>query len=202
MSQLEATAGLVGEALMDYFMNGRVWECQGAAHDSLAPHSIYPCLETDSWIALACGEEREWRALCRVMGDPGWCREPRFADLAGRRENADALDGLLAQWTRTLAAEEITRRCQAEGVPAAPVLPLSAHAHHPHFLARETLVRLAEPGLGSMTVYSSPIKLSATPGRITRAAPRLGEHNHQVFTGLLGLSHEEVEVLRAEGVIR
>ena len=202
MSQLEATVGLVGEALMDYFMNGRGRECQGAAHGFLAPHGIYPCIEADGWVALACGEEQEWRALCRVMGDPGWCREPRFADLDGRRENADALDGLIGQWTRTLAADEITRRCQAEGVPAAPVLPLSAHRNHPHFLARETLVRVNEAALGPMPLYSSPIKLSSTPGKITRAAPCLGEHNHQVFTGLLGLSHAEVEALQAEGVIR
>jgi benzylsuccinate CoA-transferase BbsF subunit len=202
MSQLEATVGLVGEALMDYFMNTRIWECRGTVHGSLAPHGIYPCPGEDAWVALACGDEDEWRALCQVMGNPDWCREPRFADLAARLSHADALDGLIGRWTQTLAVEEITRCCQAAGVAAVPILGLWAHGRHPHFVARGTLVTVEEPAMGPVSLYSSPIKLSSTPGKIGRPAPRLGEHNRQVFTGLLGLSDEEVRGLQAEGVIR
>ncbi|MBI4563006.1 MAG: CoA transferase, partial [Candidatus Rokubacteria bacterium] len=153
MSQLEATVGLVGEALMDYFMNGSAWETQGASHATLAPHGIYPCRGEDEWVALACQTDAEWGRLCRVMGDPAWCREPRLRDLPGRRESQDGLDRLIAEWSRTLSAVEVASRCQAAGVPASPVLGLEAHACHPYFQSRGTLARVTHPLLGSLSLY-------------------------------------------------
>jgi benzylsuccinate CoA-transferase BbsF subunit len=202
MSQLEATAGLVGEALLDLAMNGRVWPTQGARHASMAPHGHYPAAGDDAWVAIACATETEWAGLRRAMGDPAWASDPRFASLAGRLAHRQALDDGLSGWTRGRSADEATVRCQAEGVPAAPVLGLEAHRAHPHFLARDTVVDVTHPSVGSLALYTSPIKLSATPGRIERTAPCLGEHNEAVFRSLLGLDAEEYSHLCAEGVIR
>ncbi len=202
MSQLEATVGLVGEALMDYVMNGRVWETQGATHASLAPHGIYPCRGEDEWVALSCQTETEWRRLCQVMDDPAWCRERRFVDLQSRRDNREALDRLIAEWTQTLSVAEAASRCQAVGVPASPVLGLEAHSSHPYFQARGTLTSVSHPVLGSLALYTSPIKLEATPGEIQRPAPCLGEDNQRIFRDLLGLAPDEIERLRADGLLR
>lgn len=202
MSQLEATVGLVGEALMDYVMNGRVWETQGATHATLAPHGIYPCRGEDEWVALACQTETEWRRLCQVMDDPAWCREGRFVDLQSRRDNRESLDRLIAEWTRTVSAAEVASRCQAVGVPASPVLGLEAHSSHPYFQARGTLASVSHPVLGSLALYTSPIKLEATPGKIQRPAPCLGEDNQRIFRDLLGLAPDEIERLRADGLLR
>jgi len=202
MSQLEATVGLAGEALMDYFMNRRVWKTQGATHASLAPHGIYPCRGEDEWVALACQTEAEWRAFCQVMGDPGWCRDARFGDLEGRRQNREALDRLIAAWTRDLASSDIASRCQSAGVPAAPLLRLEAHTSHPYFLARGTRASVSHPVVGSLSLYASPIRLGSTPGQVVRPAPCLGEDNERVFGDLLGLPPDEIEQLRADGLIR
>ncbi|MBI4611168.1 MAG: CoA transferase [Candidatus Rokubacteria bacterium] len=202
MSQLEATVGLVGEALIDYFRNGRVWGTQGATHASLAPHGIYPCAGDDEWVALACQTEAEWRALCEVMGDPPWCREARFRDLERRRQNREALDRLIAGWTRDLAPSDVASRCQSVGVSAAPVLGLEAHTSHPYFLARGTVASVAHPALGSLALYTSPITLGVTPGQFVRPAPCLGEDNERIFGDLLGLAPDEIERLRADGLIR
>ena len=202
MSQLEATAGLAGEALMDYFMNGRVWDTQGFTHGTLAPHGIYPCRGEDEWVALACQTEAEWRGLCQAMGDPTWCREPRFRDLQRRRQSRETLDRLIAEWTRTFSAAEVASRCQAAGVPASPVLGLEAHASHPYFQSRGTLASVTHAVLGSLSLYTSPIKLQATPGKIQRPAPCLGEDNHLIFRDLLGLAPDEIERLQADQLLR
>jgi crotonobetainyl-CoA:carnitine CoA-transferase CaiB-like acyl-CoA transferase len=202
MSQLEATTGLIGEALMDFVMNGRVWGTQGARHPSMAPHGHYPAAGEDAWVAIACAGEDEWRGLCRAMGDPAWARAPRFTTVAGRVAARAELDRKVGEWTRRLTPEEITARCQAQGVPAAPVLGLEAHACHPHFRSRGTLAVVRHPAAGEFALYTSPIKLSATPGRIERTAPCLGEHNEEVFGRILGLGRDEIEALRARGVVR
>jgi crotonobetainyl-CoA:carnitine CoA-transferase CaiB-like acyl-CoA transferase len=87
-------------------------------------------------------------------------------------------------------------------VPAVPVLGLDAHRTHPHFVARNTVVDVTHPSVGPVALYTSPIKLSATPGRIERTAPCLGEHNEAIFRDLLGLEPDEYSRLCADGVIR
>ncbi|MBI1728617.1 MAG: CoA transferase, partial [Candidatus Rokubacteria bacterium] len=202
MSQLEATAGLVGEALMDLEMNGRVWDTEGSRHASMAPHGIYPSLGEDGWVAISCAGDDEWRRLASAMGGPAWAGAARFASHSGRQAGAGELDGAIARWTSALTAEEATARCQAYGVAAAPVMGLEAHQDHPHFRARAAVRAVRHPAVGDFAVYTSPIKLSATPGKIERAAPCLGEHNAEVFRGLLKLNKEEYEGLVQDGVIR
>jgi crotonobetainyl-CoA:carnitine CoA-transferase CaiB-like acyl-CoA transferase len=202
MSQLEATAGLVGEALMDFEMNGRVWDTTGARHASLAPHGIYPSSGEDCWVAISCNGDEDWRALAGAMGGPAWTGAARFASHSDRQASAGELDEAIGRWTRGLTAEEATARCQAHGVAAVPVMGLAAHDGHPHFRARGTVRTVRHPAVGEFALYASPIKLSASPGRIERAAPCLGEHNAEVFRGLLGLGEKEYESLVRDGVIR
>ena len=201
MSQLEATAGLVGEALMDLEMNGRVWDTEGSRHASMAPHGIYPSSGEDRWVAISCAGDDEWRGLASAMGGPAWAGAARFASHSGRQASAGELDRAIARWTSERTAEEATARCQAHGVAAAPVMGLEAHQDHPHFRARAAVRAVRHPAVGDFAVYTSPIKLSATPGKIERAAPCLGEHNAEVFRGLLRLK-KEYESLVRDGVIR
>lgn len=93
-------------------------------------------------------------------------------------------------------------RCQAHGIAAAPVMGLPAHEGHPQFRARGAIRAVRHPAVGDFALYASPIKLSATPGKIERAAPCLGEHNAEVFRGLLGVQEEEYEGLVRDGLIR
>lgn len=202
MSQLEATAGLVGEALMDLEMNGRVWDTEGSRHASMAPHGIFPSLGEDRWVAISCAGDDEWRGLASAMGGPAWAGAARFASHSGRQAGAGEVDGAIARWTCSLTAEEATVRCQAHGVAAAPVMGLEAHQDHPHFRARRAVRAVRHPAVGDFALYTSPIKLSATPGKIERAAPCLGEHNAEVFRGLLRLKKGEYEGLVRDGVIR
>jgi benzylsuccinate CoA-transferase BbsF subunit len=201
MSQLEATVGLTVEPLMDWFMNERVWGCQGNDHLSMAPHGNYPCRGDDAWVSIAVEDGDAWGRLIAALGNASWAREPRFATLAGRRAHRGELDARLAEWTREQTPWEVTEILQRAGVAAFPVYGLAEQAADPHFQARGLMARPEHPRIGPMEVYAHPIRLSATPGEVTGTAPMLGEHNHQVFGELLGLTDDEIERLRAEGVI-
>ena len=201
MSQLEATAGLALEPLMDWFMNGRVWGRQGSRHLSMAPHGNYPCRGDDAWVAIAVEDDAAWSRLVGALGGSARLDDPRFATLAGRQACAEDLDVRLSEWTRGRAPWEATETLQRAGVAAFPVYGLEEQAADPHFRARGLLVRPEHPRIGPVPVFAHPIKLSDTPGEVRATAPMLGEHNAKVFQELLGLSAQEIARLSAEGVI-
>jgi benzylsuccinate CoA-transferase BbsF subunit len=201
MSQLEATVGLTSEPLMDWFMNGRVWGREGSRHLSMAPHGNYPCRGDDAWVSIAIEDDAAWARLVVALGDADWARQPRFAALAGRHAHLVELDARLAEWTSARTAWDVTEILQQARIAAFPVYGLDDQVADAHFQARGLMARPEHPRLGPMEVYAHPIKLGETPGEIASTAPALGEHNEYVFRELLGLSAEDVDRLRAEGVI-
>ena len=126
MSCTEAGATLNGPALLDYTVNGRRLRRDGMPNSNrnqspaMAPHGIYPARGDDRWIAIACRDDRDWRALSDAVAQE-WPADARFATLAGRLTREDALDGLLGDWTRSRDAFETAAALQAAGVPATAV---------------------------------------------------------------------------------
>ena len=86
-------------------------------------------------------------------------------------------------------------------VPCAPVMTMERLLTDPHLRAREMVVELAHTQLGSIPVPGVPFKLSTSPGKVEALGPELGQHNDEVYRGLLGLSDSEVGELQANGVI-
>ena len=201
LSMWEAVGTMMGEATMDYVMNGRVAEARGNRHSVMAPHGIYPCRGDDDWVSIAVGTQEEWNALRAALGDPLWAGEERYADSYRRRRHREELDRHIAGWTSTRDAYEITQVLQAAGVAAMPCLDQRGRYFDPHLRARECYVDVDHPVLGTEPLYGIPYKLSETPGRIRRHAPLMGEDNHYVFGELLGLSLEERNSLIEEKVL-
>ncbi|MDH3682105.1 MAG: CoA transferase, partial [Acidimicrobiia bacterium] len=101
-----------------------------------APQGAYPCTGTDRWVVLSVDQDSSWAGLKRAMGSPSWADDKRFVTAAGRRRHHDELDEQLARWTASLDRWEVTRRCQAEGVIAGPVLDDADAAYDPQLRAR------------------------------------------------------------------
>jgi len=207
MSCTEAGATLTGPAILDWTVNHRPMRRPGSPHGNrsewppMAPHGIYPARGDDCWIAIACRDAADWRAFARVVDRP-FVREARFADLAGRLAAQDALDDEVVAWTRELEASAVTRALVAAGVPAAVVArPEERIEHDPNTAAWGLWPEVEHRAMGRVRVDGLPVHLSRTDWSITRGAPCLGEHNDQVFGELLGLAPEEIDALRAGGVI-
>lgn len=201
-SQREATVGLLGDALMDFELNGRVAGPIGNRDPVSAPHGVYPCLGEDAWIAIAVETDEQWRGLRTAMGDPAWADDRRFGTHAGRREFQDEIDERLAAWTAGYEHNELMRLLQGHGVPAGAVLNGVELLADPQLGARGWWEQVTPTAIGrAFPMITPPWRMSASPQAPLSPAPLLGEHNDSIYRDLLGLSAAEYAEYQAAGVI-
>ncbi|MFH1484429.1 MAG: CoA transferase [Chloroflexota bacterium] len=195
LAQWETTSGLLGEAIMDYTMNGRVMGTHGTRHPTMVPHNNYPAQGEDKWVSIAVKTDEEWQDLCRAMGKPAWCKEERFADKFSRQRNVEELDKLIAAWTKDYEPYALTELLQKFGVAAMPVMNIEDQYFNPHLQERQVYIEVEHPMVGPETLYNLAWKLSDTPGGVKGPAHMLGQHNDYVFKELMGLPEEQVDDL-------
>jgi crotonobetainyl-CoA:carnitine CoA-transferase CaiB-like acyl-CoA transferase len=200
LAMREAVTPLLGEAIMDYTMNRRAAEPMGNRHPGMAPHGCYRTKGEDRWIAIAVSSDDEWSALCRVMGDPPWSKDDRFANRQGRLSNREALDNYIEEWTTGYDHMELASMLQESGVRAGAVLDTAEVAGDPHLNRRGFFEELSHPEAGTHRYPGVSWRMSRTPGRLRMPAPCFGEHNRYVFSELLGMSDAEISRLEEEGV--
>jgi benzylsuccinate CoA-transferase BbsF subunit len=202
MSQYENSVHFLSAALLEYSVNNRVLERMGNKCEYAAPYNAYRCLGEDRWCAIAVMDDAEWAGFCKVIGNPDWTKEARFATLLGRKENEEELDQLITKWTGVRTAEEVMNSMQQAGVPAGVVEKgEDILDKDPQFRHRHTFVELEHPEGGKYRTQTGPRCILSKAEWTMRRAPRLGEHNEQVFKGLLGLSDAEFDRLVKEKVI-
>jgi crotonobetainyl-CoA:carnitine CoA-transferase CaiB-like acyl-CoA transferase len=207
LASTSAGLAMLGTEILDWTVNGRTTRRPGrpagnrADFGEMAPHGIYPAAGDDRWVAIACRDDRDWDALAEVVGEP-WVRDERYATLAGRLTDHDALDVRLSAFAAGLDAGELAGRLVAAGVPASVVKsPAERIDDDPDVAVWGLFPEVHHPEIGTVRVEGLPLHLSETDWAITEPAPCLGEHNDLVFGGLLGRSAGEVDRLREEGVI-
>ena len=201
MAQIEVGASVIGEAFMEYFMNGRVLGTMGNRSPTMAPHNNYPCLGEDRWVSIAVDTEEEWRSFCAALGNPPWVKQKRFSDKFNRQRNLEELDRLVSAWTINLSNYEVMDILQKAGVAATPCLDLTERFSDPHYAVRGTHLQVEHPATGIDIIAGIPFKLSGTPGEVRCPAPMLGQHNNYVFRELLGRTESEIAQLVEEKVI-
>ena len=197
----EPITRMLGEAVLDYTVNGRTPRRLGNRHRAWAPHGCYPCRGRDNWIAIAVRNDAEWKALCRTLGEPAWMHDLRFANSLKRWKEADLLDQCLAASTQRWEATLLAARLRAAGIPAGPVQTNRDLLCDAHLRARQAFWVVAHRFAGTYPYPAPSTRLTETPPRLTRPAPHLGEHNAALLTRLLGLSSAEIQDLEAKGVI-
>ena len=162
----------------------------------------------DSWetadgefISIAAPGDQLFPRLARAMGREDLIDDPRFSTLALRAENGDAINEIVGEWCRRHNAAEIERLMVECDVPVARALNIADIVADPHYQARESFVTVDDPIAGPIKQPAVYPRFSKTPGEIRSAAPRLGEHNAEVYGELLELSESTLDDLRNEGVI-
>ena len=201
VSMLRATVATMGTGLMEYELTGRALQPRGNYDPVMSPYGNYPCLGDDQWISIAVRTEEEWRGLVEAMGGPDWVEEPTFASRYGRLNHRRELDVRLSEWTRERTAWEATELLQSHGVAALPVLDAEGRLFNTHFRERGLYTDIDHPALGTEPIFNLMWQLSRNPPRIQRHAPLLGEHNREVFCGLLGMDEEAIARLEAMQVL-
>jgi benzylsuccinate CoA-transferase BbsF subunit len=199
-SMIEACIHQITPALLDWQANRHLQTRNGNRIPYAAPHGVFPCQGEDRWCAIAVFTDAEWEAFCQAIGNPPWTKDPRFATLDSRKENEDALEELVAEWTRRHSAEEVMQIMQAAGVPAGVVQTVQDLLERdPQMRVGGLFVQLKHPVMGVFSHPRPPYKLTKTQARI-RTSPCLGEHTEFVCTELLGMSHEQFVELSKQGL--
>lgn len=186
---------LVGDALMDYTMNGRNAARRGNHDSIMAPHNCYRCKGEDKWVSIAVSNQGEWEALSKTIGQPHLVSDGRFSDAYRRWTNQDELDKLIEIWTSTHTPSEVMQLLQAAGVAAVPSFDMAEVTEDLHLKDREAFIEIKHPEKGTGRMVAPPWKLSLTPANSTRWSPELGEHNEHVLGELLGKQQEELASL-------
>ncbi len=207
MACTEAGLTLHGPALLDWTVNGRPTRRPGMPNGNrslgpdMAPHGVYPARGDDGWVAIACRDDRDWRAFGGIVGED-WVRQERFADVAGRKASEDDIDRLVGGWTAGRDKFDVQRALIGAGVPAAAVqTPQERVDADPDTEGFGLWPTVTHAKMGEVRCDGLPVHLSETDWRIERGGPCLGEHTAEVLTGVLGLDEAEVERLRADGVV-
>ena len=151
----------------------------GQAHRGNSPYQVFET--ADGWITVGAAQENFWMRLCDIIEMPHLQRDPRFATNGERVRNNDELVTLLQGQFRAKPSDYWLSAMEAAGIPAGPVMSIDQALSDPHVIGRDMLVETSHPSAGKFDVLGIPVKLSDTPGRIRRPAPRLGEHTDEVL---------------------
>jgi crotonobetainyl-CoA:carnitine CoA-transferase CaiB-like acyl-CoA transferase len=153
----------------------------GSAHPSIVPYQAYQV--SDSWLIIAIGSEKLWRAFCATLDLP-IADDPRFASNSARAANRDVLNAMLSAVLITRTAGEWMKLFDAASIPAAPINTIDEIYADPWAEARDQVVRLPHPGIGTYFGNGFPVKASDTPAAPTSAPPVLGQHTAEVLAEL------------------
>jgi crotonobetainyl-CoA:carnitine CoA-transferase CaiB-like acyl-CoA transferase len=200
LPQAENLMQQMGEAFLDYAMNGRSTPPQGNTHPYYV-QGCYPCRGDDHWLVLTIETDAQWQALVDIMGRPAWATDPVWRNGLERRRRQSELDRHLAAFFREADRDDMVRTLQARHIPAAPVYREADVFADPHFQARRFFRPLTHPETGTHLYPTHIPKYSAMELRWERAAPTLGQDNEYVYRTILGYTEEEYRSLEEAGLI-
>ena len=202
VSVRDLATSFIGPELLDVAMNSREPHRQGNRDRSAAPQGVYRCKGDDQWISISVASEAEWQGFVAAIGSPAWAVGEEFGDAYRRWKRHDELDALVEEWTLRHTTDEATAKLQAHGVAAHPSLSPDAMLDDPHLRERGAFPVVHNGDTGErQRAVAPPWRFSGTPARIDGWTPDLGQHNMEVFSGILGLAPKEVRALEEAKVI-
>jgi len=200
VSMLDSQVAILENALVRYQSEGIAPQPIGSRHPTITPFQPYQA--SDRPFVIAVGNDALFRAFCNTLQLPDLPEDPRFATNRLRTENIDALNSILEPIFASRTASQWLQTLDAAGIPCAPINDIEAVMNDPQVLARNMIVEVEDALAGKVRIAGNPIKMESVPESPTRAkVPEIGEHNREIYQGMLGLSDAELQALQADGVI-
>jgi benzylsuccinate CoA-transferase BbsF subunit len=205
LSQVEGGVTCLSENLLTCAANGERLGRIGNRSRHAAPHGAFRCAakdgDDDRWVAIAVHDDEDWQCFRQAIGDPAWAADARYATTAGRLAHVDQLEDRIAAWSRARAAEDVMQALQAARIDAGVVQNFEDLIHDPQLAHRGHFREVVHAVIGTHLCERGGTRFSGTPEDIRMPAPCLGEHSEYVYRELLGMSADEYEGLRADGVL-
>ena len=181
-----------------YFATGVNPGPSGSAHILTAPYQAFPT--ADGWINVGGANQSNWERIVKAIGMPELADDTRFRTNGDRMRNLSALTPILGERFKSRPSAHWIREFEAAGVPVGPVNKVGDMLADPQVAHREMVVDLEHPKAGATKALGLPIKFGATPGKVERPAPLLGEHTREVLESH-GYSAGEIDRLAKDGAI-
>ena len=191
---------ILDELAAAYHSRGYVRERMGPGTVNVVPHSHYPTKD-GKWVAIACTSDKIFARLAKLLGEPSLAGEGKWGKVKDRDRDRAAVDAWVTRWTQEHLLAELIELCNGFEVPCGPVNSIAEIFADPHYRARENIAFVKDPRVGEIAMPNVCPRLSDTPGAIAWLGPRLGQHNGDVYCGLLGLSEGELRALQDQEVI-
>ncbi len=175
---------------------------QGNRIVRFSPFNTYPT--KDESVAVGAATEDDWIALLDAMGRSDLTRDRNMMSTSWRIANNGEVDALVSSWTKTLSSAEVIERLTAQDVPCSPIRDIKALAAWVHLRERGLLQELVHPyfpNLKGPLAPGFPLKFSGAAVGYAAPAPVSGQHNKEIYGGVLGLSDDALQALAADGVI-
>jgi len=185
--------------LPEYDAGGYVRERSGSTLPGIAPSNLYPC-EDGSYVLIAGNADSLYRRLMTAIGRPDLRDDPALARNDGRAAQMERIDAAIGEFTKTRTQGEILGIMERAEVPAGRIYNVADIAADPHFAARGMIRQVLAGDGAPLKVPGIVPALSATPGAIRSAAPKLGQHTDEVLREL-GFSSSEVDDLRKKQIV-
>lgn len=182
-----------------YFLTGKVPPRIGNAHPAMIPCNLYPTL--DGHVIISAGVLAQVHRLYDAMGRSDLIETPLGKNQNERVMHRDEIDAAITDWTKTKTTEEIVIILKKADVPCTRLPSFSEVCNDPQLKSRNMIVEVDQTLSGKVKAPGSLFKLSKTPGNVQYPAPLLGEHNQEIFGGMLGYSEEKITQLSNNGVI-
>lgn len=196
----EAVLQVMESVVPEYDYSGYIRERSGSFLPGIAPSNVYQC--KDGEYLIGANQDAVWARLAEAMGEPELAKDPRYVDHVSRGKNQIELDARINAWTRTLTVDELEALMIKHSIPAGKMYRGPEMIADPHFQAREAIIEVETERWGRLKMQNAFPKLSETPSSVRTPAPtRIGQHNSEIYGGLLGMTDAEIEKLEAAGVI-
>ena len=174
---------------------------QGNKNPRAVPWSTFPT--KDGNIAICAYTNDQWKIFLEAIQREDCLKDPRFRNLEDRLQNAADVEAMVTEWSKNLSSREAMRVLREKKIPCDPVLEVKEVLEDPQLKSRGMIQELMHP-MGVKTDLKAagfPIRFSELPAEYPGPAPMLGQHNQEIYTGLLGFSKKEMEQLEKEGII-
>jgi crotonobetainyl-CoA:carnitine CoA-transferase CaiB-like acyl-CoA transferase len=200
VSLYEPVFRLAESQVIGYDQLGLVKQRRGNRFEEDSPRNAYETADQE-WIAISASSDRTFVRLAAAIGRPELAADPRFKDNASRIANDTELDEIVGDWIRARPADEVLKTFEEADVVAGRIYTVKDIFQDPHYEARSDIVDVPDPDFGSVKMPAVVPKFSRSDCEVRWPGGRLGEHNQEVFNGLLHMSEEDLAAARADNAI-